>query len=65
MFDEAPASVGALIERLLKAGLAIPIEDARNAERYRITAHLTGSLGSVAPVGIIDLSIRGARIALA
>ena len=64
VFDEASPEIGALIERLLKANLAIPIEDARTADRFRITAQLTGAFGSVAPVSVIDLSIRGARVAL-
>lgn len=64
VFDEASAEIGALIERLLKTNLALPIEDARSADRFRISAQLTGSFGGVAPVGIMDLSIRGARIAI-
>ncbi len=62
--DDASLEIGDLLERLLKSNLAIPIEDARSADRFRISARLTGSFGAVAPVGIIDLSIRGARIAL-
>lgn len=64
VFDESSAVLGELIERLLKSNLAIPIEDARSADRFRITAQLTGTFGEAAPVGIIDLSVRGARIAL-
>lgn len=41
---------------------AIPITDNRSFDRYRITAPLTGSLGEVAPVSIVDLSVQGARI---
>lgn len=64
VFDEASTEVGELIERLLKSNLAIPIEDARSADRFHITAQLTGIFGAIGPVGIIDLSIRGARIAV-
>ena len=64
VFDEASPEIGELIERLLKGNLAIPIEDARSADRFRITAQMTGSFGAIAPVGIIDLSVRGARIAV-
>jgi hypothetical protein len=64
VFDESSTDVGSLIERLLKANLALPIEDARSSDRYRLSSRLTGSFGVVAPVSILDLSIRGARIAL-
>jgi PilZ domain-containing protein len=64
VFDDSSAVIGELIERLLKSNLAIPIEDARSSDRFRITAQLTGTFGEVAPVGVIDLSVRGARIAL-
>ena len=64
VFDEAPQDLGSLIEGLLKSNLAIPIEDSRSADRYRLSFRLTGSFGVVAPVSVLDLSIRGARIAL-
>lgn len=63
VFDSS-SEIGELIERLLKANLAIPIEDARTADRFHISARLTGVFGPIAPVSIIDLSIRGARVAL-
>ena len=49
---------------MLRSNLAIPIEDARSADRFHITARLTGSFGTIAPVSVIDLSVRGARIAV-
>lgn len=64
VFDDSSAEIGALLERLLKSNLAIPIEDARSTDRFHIRAHMTGTFGAVAPVGIIDLSIRGARISV-
>ncbi len=60
---EAPESVGELIERLLASHAAVPIEDARSADRYRICVPLTGILG-VIQVEVVDLCIRGARISL-
>jgi hypothetical protein len=63
VFEDSTGAIGQLIERLLKANLAIPIEDARTADRFRISARLTGAFGAVGGVQIIDLSIRGARIA--
>ena len=64
VFDEAPDELGVLIEGLMKSNLAIPIEDARSADRYRLSSRLTGSFDGFAPVSVLDLSIRGARIAL-
>lgn len=64
VFDQSSGLIGGLIERLLKGNLAIPIEDARSADRFRITAQMTGTFGAIAPVGVMDLSIRGARVAL-
>ena len=62
VFEHASEEVGGLIERLLKSNLALPIEDARSADRFRISARLTGTFGHVAPVQVMDLSVRGARI---
>jgi hypothetical protein len=64
VFDESSKEIGELIEALLKVNLALPIEDARSADRYRISSRLTGAFDSFAPVSVLDLSIRGARIAL-
>ncbi len=62
-FDDQPESVGELIERLLACHAAIPIEDARSADRYRISVPMTGIFG-VLQAEIVDLSIRGARISM-
>jgi hypothetical protein len=63
-FDQEPtASVGDLIETLLVSNSALPIEDARSADRYRISVPLTGVFG-VLQVEVRDLSIRGARVSL-
>lgn len=62
-FDAQPVAVGELIERLLATNNAIPIEDARSADRYRICAAMTGVFG-ILQVSVQDLSIRGARISL-
>jgi PilZ domain-containing protein len=63
MFDRELPAVQHVIDDLVTSEQAIRIEDARSAERYTITAQMTGSFGPHAPVRIIDLSIRGARIA--
>jgi len=62
-FDGTPEAVGELIERLLASNNALPIEDARTADRFRICVPLTGVFG-ILQIGIQDLSIRGARISL-
>jgi PilZ domain-containing protein len=62
-FNGQPESVGQLIERLLATHNAVPVEDARGADRYRISVPLTGVFG-ILQIGVLDLSIRGARISL-
>lgn len=62
-FSHASATVDALLDELCGNDHAFRIEDFRDHDRYRVTAPLTGSFGEIAPVSILDLSIRGARIA--
>jgi len=62
-FDEQPESVGQMIERLLASHNAIPVEDSRSADRYRVSVPMTGILG-ILQINVLDLSIRGARISL-
>ena len=54
--------VNGLLDALCGKDQAIRIEDFRDHDRYHVTAPLTGSFGDVAPVSLLDLSIRGARI---
>jgi PilZ domain-containing protein len=63
MFDEEQGAVMKIIDGLVAREMAMRIEDARGTERYEITAQLTGSFGMQSPIRILDLSIRGARIA--
>ncbi len=63
MFDRELPVVMNVIDDLVAADMAIRIEDARSTERYEITTQLTASFGVHSPVRILDLSIRGARIA--
>ena len=63
MFDEEQPAVMKIVDGLLAREMAMRIEDARATERYEITTQLTGSFGMQSPVRILDLSIRGARIA--
>jgi len=62
-FDGHPESVGALIERLLISHNALPIEDSRSVDRYRVCVPMTGIFG-ILQIGVLDLSTRGARISL-
>jgi PilZ domain-containing protein len=62
-FDGQPTAVGELIERLLFSHNAIAVEDARSADRYRISVPMTGCFG-ILQIGVQDISIRGARISL-
>ncbi|HLJ75555.1 MAG TPA: PilZ domain-containing protein [Thermoanaerobaculia bacterium] len=62
-FDTQPEPVGELIERLLVSHNALPIEDARTADRYRVSVAMTGIFG-ILQIGVLDLSTRGARISL-
>jgi hypothetical protein len=62
-FDAQPESVGSLIDRLLSSHNAVAIEDARSADRYRVSVPMTGIFG-ILQIGVQDLSIRGARISL-
>lgn len=61
-FDHPNNSVSTLIDRLLDQGAAIRIEDFRNFDRYRLVTPLTATFGDAAPVSLLDVSIRGARI---
>jgi hypothetical protein len=62
MFDSEQPAVTKVIEDLVGAEQAMRIEDARDTERYEMTAQLTGSYGMHSPIRLLDLSIRGARI---
>ncbi len=63
MFDHELPMVKEILDDLLARELAMRIEDARGSERYSITTQLTASFGVHSPVRILDISIRGARIA--
>lgn len=63
-FEKASTAVDELLTDISVRGGAIRIEELRTHDRYRITAPLTGILGEIAPVSIVDLSVAGARIAM-
>ena len=60
-FEQNPG-VEALLDDLCGREAAMRIVDTRNADRYILSAPITGSFGEVGPISIVDLSIRGARI---
>ncbi|HKB79127.1 MAG TPA: PilZ domain-containing protein [Thermoanaerobaculia bacterium] len=62
-FESRPGTVGELIEKLLVNREAVPIEDSRTADRFRLSVPMTGVIGMM-QARVVDLSIRGARIAL-
>lgn len=62
-FAHPSATVEALLDELCGADHAFRIEDFRDHDRYRVTAPLTGTFGEIAPVSILDVSLRGVRIA--
>ena len=63
-FLRPSSAVEALVEELCGREMALRIEDFRDYDRYTLASPLTGSFGEVAPVSILDLSIRGARISV-
>ena len=62
-FRHEIAGIKMVIDDLRSRDLAILIEDNRDHDRYRVSAPLTGRFGQVEPVSVLDLSMRGARIA--
>jgi hypothetical protein len=62
-FAHTSAAVAELLDDLCSRDLAVRIEDFRDYDRYRVTAPLTASFGDLSPVSVLDLSIRGARVA--
>lgn len=64
-FGAALANIDVLLDDLCSRDLAVRIEDSRSCDRYSITVPLTASFGEYSPVSIVDISIRGAKIAVA
>jgi len=51
-----------LIEDLTDSKAALPIEDSRASQRYRVIAPLTASFSDLSPLRVLHVSIRGARV---
>ncbi len=62
-FDAPGEAIGELIEELLRQRCALPIEDSRTADRFRLTVPMTGVFGTM-QTEVVDLSTRGARVNL-
>jgi hypothetical protein len=61
-FDHSVSLIGHIINDLVETRTAIPIEESRHSDRYRVIAPLTASFAEQAELRVLDLSIRGARL---
>ncbi len=61
-FDRPLSVVGHLIDDLLADGSAIPMEESRNGDRFRVNAPLTAIFDGLTSARVLDISLRGARI---
>ena len=61
-FAHEISNIDVLLDELCTQGVAIRIEDSRNYDRYRVTVPLTASFAEFAPVSLVDISIRGAKV---
>ena len=62
-FEQPSGAVDELVQHLHTQNAAIRIEELRSHDRYRIMAPITGRFGDIAPVSIVDISVRGVRLA--
>lgn len=61
-FEHPVAVIGQVISNLVSSKSAIPIEESRTRDRYRVIAPITASFAEQAELRVLDLSIAGARI---
>lgn len=61
-FQRSLSVVRHLIHDLCVAGSAVPIEESRRSERYRVTVPLAATFGALECARVLDLSFRGARL---
>jgi hypothetical protein len=64
-FPKTSSLLAHLINDLVSTRIAVPMEEARYSQRYRVTASLAGRFASIPPSRVLDISIRGARIGTA
>ena len=61
-FDRSISLIGHIINDLVESHTAIPIEESRLSDRFRVIAPLTASFAEEDGLRVLDLSIRGARL---
>lgn len=61
-FDHSVSLIRHIITDLIESHSAIPIEENRVSDRYRVIAPLTASFDENSGIRVLDLSIRGARL---
>jgi hypothetical protein len=61
-FVESTPQIAELIRTLLESKAALPIEESRMNDRYRVMAPLTASFADQGSLRVLDISIRGARV---
>lgn len=61
-FVEAIPQIAEIIRKLLESKAALPIEESRTIDRYRVVAPLTASFADQASLRVLDISIRGVRV---
>jgi hypothetical protein len=61
-FERSVSLIGHIITDLVETHTAIPIEESRRSERFRVIAPLTASFEDEKNLRVLDLSIRGARL---
>ena len=65
VFDEAVPALAGVIDQLMARDKAMPIQDSRSCERYAVTTPVNAWFGDhAADAQLVDLSLRGARIAI-
>ncbi|HEX7419605.1 MAG TPA: PilZ domain-containing protein [Thermoanaerobaculia bacterium] len=61
-FERSVSLIGHIINDLVESHSAIPIEESRLSDRFRVIAPLTASFADEKGLRVLDLSIRGARL---
>jgi PilZ domain-containing protein len=61
-FVESIGMMRYLIEELVDTKAALPIEDCRAPDRYRVVSSIAASFADLPSLRVLDLSIRGARL---
>jgi hypothetical protein len=65
MFERPLPAVAQLIEDLIAEKSAVPMEETRNSERYRVTARVPAMFDGLTSARVLDISPRGVRLGTA